>query len=137
MNPHSMDIFTLTNPDNRAKTQQLWSRFPWANGTKQSSGNKGKGRSPSKAGEYSPIPCLLTPSRWMWQSGATWANRRQPASQMAAALQLHVGARTMRQWARSKIMNEVRNLRSIRFLVSVLPKAVLKIQSDKGGVSTL
>ena len=117
-----MDIFTLTNPDNRAKTQQLWSRFPWANGT------KGKGRSPSKAGEYSPIPCLLTPSRWMWQSGATWADRRQPESQMAAALQLHVGVRTMRQWARSKIMNEVRNLSSIRFLVvSVLPKAVLKI----------
>ena len=46
----------------------------------------------------------------MWQSGAIWADRRQPESQTAAALQLHVGARTMRQWARSKNVDEVRNL---------------------------
>ena len=59
------------------------------------------------------------------------ADRRQPESQMAAALQLHVGVKTMRQWARRKNVYEVRNLTSIRFLVSALPKAVLKIKSDK------
>lgn len=93
-------------------------------------------RFPSKAGEAQVIHTGAVPGELLGDGagrGEPHIGRQKATTepQGAAVLQLPLRVRTSRQASRKG--TEVRDL----FLVLALPKVILKIQSDKGGASTL